>query len=535
MGLMSPKPVLRVAGSSKTAGKTPAPAVATALANAQAVGKVPAKHAARTPVKAASTAVEAPAVKKDKGPPEPKSLAEVYNQQLDGLEKEYNMTSGEVDIPDRLSTGNLSYDILTTGGIMAGGFYQWSGPEGGGKSSGSLKTLGLAVKALIPILAFHDIENAVKDRKHVSALMNMNVDDVFFGDDRRARLYHKSVLENFFIYSRAMMRACPDKIYRSETDQWYFVFDADKAGKQLMSLYAKFIAKPDSKLYALTGRYWCPTDQRGLQGLIICDSFASLITKNIDEKDTGGGMSADARAFSDSLKKVKGIMVDKAFAIIGTNQVREKPGSSFGHGGPTYYEPGGNALKHNADNRIRQFPRSVPDKIGYKKGIAEHGFETGEFGEEFSFYGGGLDRYKYVLLKNTKNKFGTPYLESWIRFCIRDGAGNSRGLDPVMDIAEYLRKTNRIEKVRTKGLSGAFKIRIGPLQDEIFDWKRFKGLVIALTDGGKVGQSIKSELFGGQKLIDIRKAAFAEVASGKVYEKLIKTQTVSADDEDLEG
>jgi RecA/RadA recombinase len=499
-----------------------------------------ARKVALSPKKAAAP-VAAPAIKKkttlveEAKPFDARAgLQAVYNKQLDSLEKEYNMTSGEVDIPDKLSTNNLMYDLLTTGGIMAGGFYQWSGPEGGGKSSGSLQTLGMAINAGIGMLGFHDIENAVKDRKHVAALMRHDPNDVFFGEGRKARLYHKSVLENFFIYSRAMMRACPDKIYRAETDQWYFVFDADKDGKALREIYKDVIGKHNADLYSLTGRIWCPTDLRGLQGLIICDSFASLITKNIDEKDTGGGMSADARAFSESLKKVKGIMVDKAFAIIGTNQVREKPGQNFGHGGPSYYEPGGNALKHNADNRIQQFPRSVPDKLGYKKGVAEHGFETGTFGEEFSFYGDGLDRYKYVILKNTKNKFGTPHLEGWIRFLIRDGDGRSRGICPVMDTKEYLRRTGRIENVRAKGMSGAFKVNVGPLADEIFDMKRFKGLILALTDP-KIAPAIKRELFGGQKLPDIRKMAFAEIQNGKAYTKLQQSSKKKDDDEDLEA
>jgi hypothetical protein len=500
-----------------------------------------ARKSAATP--AAVKAVATPAVKKKLAMPTNApdlselraKLHKISNTQLDNLEKEYNMTSGEIDIPDKLSTGNLMYDLLTTGGIMAGGFYQWSGPEGGGKSSGSLQTLGLAITAEIPNLALHDIENAVKDRRHVAALMKHDPVTVFKGETQRARLYHKSVLENFFIYSRAMMRACPDKIYRSEKDQWYFVFDADKEGKALREAYAPVLGKNDPDLYSLTGRYWCPTPMRGLQGLIICDSFASLITKNIDEKDTGGGMSADARAFSESLKKVKGIMTDKAFSIIGANQVREKPGQNFGHGGPSYYEPGGNALKHNADNRIRQFPRSVPDKLGYKKGTAEHGFETGDFGEEFSFYGEGLDRYKYVLLKNTKNKFGTPHLEGWIRFLIRDGSGQSRGICPVMDLHEYLRRTGRIEKVRAKGMSGAFKINIAALQDEIFDWKRFKAFTLCLTEKNKLGAAIRAEHFGGQKLPDLRKMGFAEITSGKAYEKLQQTAKKKDDDEDLEA
>ena len=86
-------------------------------------------------VKAAAKEVAKPSVKKSKEVEVSEStvdISDVYSKIFDETEKEYNLTSGEVDVPNKLSTNLLMLDTICGGGI--GSFMtMFSGLEGGGK------------------------------------------------------------------------------------------------------------------------------------------------------------------------------------------------------------------------------------------------------------------------------------------------------------------------------------------------------------------------------------------------------------------
>jgi RecA/RadA recombinase len=268
-------------------------------------------------------------------------LLGMYTKRMDQMERKYALTSSELSIPDRLSSGTLCMDLICGGGYVPGTMVQISGMEKGGKSTACMTTLGSAVSAQIPIIQYWDAENALNDPRYAEAVIRHRMSDLFYGPGRKARLYQESVLEDFYNGTKSLMRTLPDKLYRQEDKTWYFVFDQDQTGRKLMGDFG--FKSYEKTLYRDTNRLWCPTNMTGLQGIVFCDSYPALVTADEDEaEESSKGLALDARAFSKNIKKVKGVLKRKAFLLIGVNQIRLNPGVKFGS---PEYEPGGNALK----------------------------------------------------------------------------------------------------------------------------------------------------------------------------------------------
>src|SRR5690606_20896194 len=86
-----------------------------------------------------------------------------------------------------------------------------------------------------------------------------------------------------------------------------------------------------------------PEDDRGgLQALLSLDSYPAMLTEKQDTDDPSAAMAIQARMFSEQLRRVKGRMRSKRIAVLGVNQLRQKPAVMFGS---PDYEPGGEALK----------------------------------------------------------------------------------------------------------------------------------------------------------------------------------------------
>jgi RecA/RadA recombinase len=260
-----------------------------------------------------------------------KKLATIYSKRVDAMEKQFSLTSAEMSIPDRLSTGTLVNDFVTGGGLVAGTMVQISGKEGSGKSTTCMTSLGSAINAQIPIIGYWDAENSLNDPRYAKAILKKEPSSIFFGKDRAARLYQEAVLEDFYGSSRALMRSLPDKYFKQETKQWYFVFDRDDAGRKQMHEFGYENGSNDKNLFQETGRLWCPTEAAGLQGILYVDSYPALVTSAVDESDDEkNAMAIDARAFSKNIKRIKGILKRKAFVVFGINQIRLNPGARFG-------------------------------------------------------------------------------------------------------------------------------------------------------------------------------------------------------------
>jgi RecA/RadA recombinase len=448
----------------------------------------------------------------------------MYEKRLDQMEKRFNITSQELNIPNKTSTGLLTIDLCTGGGIAAGVMMQVSGLEGSAKTTLASTCLGASIRKTIPINLDWDAENAMSDPVYAKACMGFSPHEIFYGPDKRARLYQESILEDFYNSTKSIMRSLPDKMYRSTDKEWFFVFDADKDGRSEMGEWG--FTKYNKTLYEKTGRLWCAIERGGPQGLVVCDSYPALITSKMDEEEEDKVLPAmQARAFADNIRKVVGVMKRKGFSILGVNQIRTNPMPSYGQN--PEYEPGGNALRFYSSVRLQNRPRSVPKEMF--PGI-RNGNKTFKFGQEPSVYGKGTDKYHYINVQNTKNKLGTPGIETMTRVWFKDGNGNPHGFDIAFDTFVYLEKTGRIDGSPKKGL----KVRLPELEKyPKLDWDEFKLLALAYTD--PVLMKRAKEVFKNQKIIpNIRKALFKEIRTKEAY-TLLKDDAKPKVQEDLES
>jgi len=102
------------------------------------------------------------------------------------------------------------------------------------------------------------------------------------------------------------------------------------------------------------------------------------------------------------------------------------------HNSPEY-EPAGAALEFYADVRT-QLRKVAPSTI--KAG-------TGQYTEEPSWHGNGVDKYVYARIKNTKNKKFTPFRESTIRIAFERDGGPGDGICRTWDVMQFLLATGQ--------------------------------------------------------------------------------------------
>lgn len=85
-------------------------------------------------------------------------------------------------------------------------------------------------------------------------------------------------------------------------------------------------------------------------GLLIIDSIAALLPGKISDDDYGkANMAYHAKLVSEVVKRFVPIQYQNKIAVIAINQIREKPGVSFGN---PEYSTGGNSLKFYAAVRL---------------------------------------------------------------------------------------------------------------------------------------------------------------------------------------
>jgi recombination protein RecA len=110
------------------------------------------------------------------------------------------------------------------------------------------------------------------------------------------------------------------------------------------------------------------------------------------------------------------------------------------HNSPDY-EPGGNALHYFTDVRT-QIMRVSPGTLGVGKGT---------YSEEPGL-AGGVDKYVYARLKNTKNKSFTPFRESTIRIRFEHDGQPGDGICQTWDVMQYLLATGQATPIRGQAL-----------------------------------------------------------------------------------
>jgi hypothetical protein len=132
-------------------------------------------------------------------------------------------------------------------------------------------------------------------------------------------------METFFDFSKDFLISLPDRAYVKETDQWYYIFKPDRDG--IKEKIAQMGLKIDKDLYQKTKMYYCPTEKRGAQAVIIVDSWPSLLSQDQDQEDKerSKSMAYNARKFSEYLPQIVGKLRRKSVILLGINQIRTNP------------------------------------------------------------------------------------------------------------------------------------------------------------------------------------------------------------------
>ena len=388
---------------------------------------------------------------------------------LDKLERDVGIT-GNSFIPNekRQTSGLLCIDLLMGGGILPG-WYTVYGKEQSCKSTLAMTALIASLHSGIPIISYFDYEgsNQTDYLENMMEAMGMRYQarDVFGIRNPKTnkweippmvRINSSDIGEQFFDFLSRLCHSLPHKLYIGES--WYYVYKDTKENRAIVG------DNFDKAYYTSTKRLRVPAEDGSLQALLILDSYPAMLPESQDD-DPSKAIAVQARFFSDNIKRVKGKLKGKRIAIVGVNQLRDIPMAMFG---PTEQEPCGNALKFFSDVRIKATARVL-------SGVPVSGFNTtGTILKEQSL-DGGIETYRFINLKATKNKLSVPYLETWARLCITDSTGKARGFDIVWDTFYYLHQTGQIE-----GNVKKIKIRLenGTIFSKTLTWIDFKKLIL---------------------------------------------------------
>jgi len=279
----------------------------------------------------------------------------------------------------------------------------------------------------------------------------------------KIRYYNEDVAETFFDSMKAYLNSLPNKVYQG--GQWYYEYENTKPNRALVGDHY------DKKLFQKTNKFMVPTSNTKLQALIIVDSYPAMLSDREDERDEGGGgVGEQARMFSANIKKIKGKLKRKGVAVVGVNQLRQRPMTM----GNPEYEPGGEALKFFSDQRIRFGPVSL-STVGMGT--------SGMIMEEQSVQMKGKDHYRFVKAKVTKNKLAPAYMEGLVRLWIKDPNGKAHGIDPVFDVYQVGKMTGQLTgSLKKKMTITVYKdgnLKKGELLAKNLTWLDFKAWILA--------------------------------------------------------
>lgn len=443
----------------------------------------------------------------------------------DAIDKDLGMGGSSLNLDDdRMHTGSLVMDLVFGKGITAG-WYTVFGPEQSCKSTGAMTILTAAVVSSVPFLSYWDYEGS-GNADYIGHMLKtyrvgMTIEEVFGQRDPRSgdwvikprvRYNKPQVAEKFFDYLYKLMRRLPDKINIS--GQWYYIYEDTKDNRKIVG------DNFDKNYWRKTKMLRVEAPDGQLQAVAICDSYPAMLSDKLDDEDKSSGMAAQARMFAEQLKRVKGRMAAKRVAVIGINQLRQRPGVMYGD---PAYEPCGDALKYFSDARLRFNARAL-SAVPYVNG-------KGQMYEEQSILGKKKkDEYRHIHIRGIKNKLGMPYVEGWLRLWIKDGNEEPRGFCPVWDTFMYLDETGQVQhKSRSK-----IMLKIKKHENaKPMDWMDFKMLIL----GTKKQQKEICEKYG-LKWFDLRAFCVNQMQSGEgmaLYIDTKKSAGEAQDDDETES
>lgn len=350
--------------------------------------------------------------------------------------------------------------------------------------------------------------------------VNKSITEVFGQKDENSgkwitppiiRFHTEAVGERFFDYLASVLRALPDK--KKVHGKWWLVYDDTKQNKAKIGEFA------NSSMAKKYGHgLWVEAENGELQGLFIVDSYPAMNPQSNDEDEQDNSIALQARMFSKQLPRVKGRLMQKMVAVIGTNQLRDAPMAMYG---PKENEPGGQALRYNSDARCKFTPRTSGQPLWPKSFDKETGFEV----EKSVEYDGGIDNYRYIQLKTVKNKLSAPNRIGWVRIWNCDGSGNARGYDPVFDTLYYLFMTGQLIGRGRKSM----KLQLQDTDSVSTNWDELKSWIL----GSKDKKIEICKKLGYKKPFDLRKFCFTQLKRG-IGEKLYVKRSQSGNVEESE-
>lgn len=452
------------------------------------------------------------------------SLADFMCAELDATERKFKLTSASgIDrSKSRVSTGLLSLDLITNGGIVPGAWYTVFGGEQSCKSTlAATITAALIKNQFSGIASLFDAEGSTDPEYYSNIFSTMGVKadiGTIFGvfDDKsgtwtvkpRVRYYNPDSGEQFFDYMARLLRSLPDKVLIE--GNWYLIFEDTKQNRASIS---KLKLEHDANYLRETGKLKVPAQDGSMQAVVLLDSYPAMLPEKQDVDDPNSAIAVQARMYSDGIKRIKGKMRRKQVTIIGVNQLRSIPMAMYG---PTEQEPCGQALKFYSDVRIKMTARALPS------GWSGKGMMMEEPGVD-----GGVDQYRFICARTHKNKLGgIPNQETWLRLWVSDADGVARGFDPVFDCYNYLKTLGIVGGQRNK-----MKFEGIPQLEGVkgLTWDQFKTLVI-----GNKEQIV--ELCDKLKIkpFQIRPWCRKHLASGEgleLYRKALGRKDKAADEE----
>jgi RecA/RadA recombinase len=385
---------------------------------------------------------------------------------IDGMEKKFGLLSMAVsESEDRLSTGLLTIDTILAGGLLPGGWYTFFGGEQSCKSTLATTCMGSistdnefrGVGSMFDYEGSFQADYAENIFRYMNSGKRLSVDNVFgIKDDTgwvvqpRVRYYAPSVGEDFYNYLAKLEKLLPDLI--QENGKFWYIYENTKINQKALA------GKYDKEFFRRENKFRLPAPNGMPQAVILVDSYPAMVPKQTDDKDEGDkSLGSQARMHAANLPRVKGAMRSKRIIVLGINQLRDIPMAMYG---PSEQEPGGKALRFYSDCRLRMTSVSVPHA-------------KGQFEEEDTISGDGVDKYRYLKCKAIKNKLGGPQAaEISLRICVSDEDGNAKGFCRVWDAYQYLKMTGQLGGNRKK-----IKFLTGPLEGKAVSWVEFKALI----------------------------------------------------------
>lgn len=398
------------------------------------------------------------------------------DKEIDAMEKKFGLTSMAVsESEDRLSTGLLTVDTILAGGLLPGGWYTFFGGEQSCKSTLATTCMGSIAtdKEFRGRASMYDFEGSFQAdyAENIFRYMNhgkkLSVDNVFGVKDEtgwvvppRVRYYAPSVGEDFYNALAKLEKILPDLI--QENGKFYYIYENTKANQKALA------GKYDKEFFRRENKFRIQAPNGMPQAVVLVDSYPAMVPKQTDDKEEGDkSLGSQARMHAANLPRVKGAMRSKRIIVLGINQLRDIPMAMYG---PTEQEPGGKALRFYSDCRLKMTSVSVPHA-------------KGQFEEEDTISGEGVDKYRYLKCKAQKNKLGGPQAaEVSLRIRVSDENGNASGFCRVWDAYQYLKMTGQLGGNRKK-----LKFLTGPLEGKTVSWIEFKALVDGSADLIKKG------------------------------------------------